>query len=366
MNVILLTSNMTNTGGIQRLVQVLSNEFIKIYENVTIINIGKNKGELKFKLDSRININFVGCDEINLESCGLIKKIKYTLVDFFKIKKYLNICKFEDKKTVVIAFGHNLSCMLPLLIKKDSNIKLIGSQHNPITYKNIYNLIRNFLLPRLDSYIVLSKSMEDDLLTHINLSNTVVLENPNTLVATKVSNLDNKNVLAIGRLTEQKGFDILIDMWKEINIARPNWNLKIIGEGYLENKLKSQVKELNLNSTISIESYTNLVENEYINSSIFVLTSRYEGFGLVIIEAQSCGLPIVSFDCDFGPRNIINDKKDGFLIKNGNKKEFIEKLIMLMDNKILREELSKNAKSNSDRFSLDNIINKWKNLMESI
>lgn len=368
MKVILLGSNMTDTGGIQSLVATLANSFVNHKDiTVDIINTGVKKGKEKFYLDEKIKCNYIGVEFPDLSKFNLFQKLRFNIGLYRSIKRYFRNYPLDDEKNIIIAFGHTFSCILPFIVKKSENIKLIGSQHNPISYNKIYSIIRKIALKRLDKYILLSEFMEKDLLNNYKLTNTEVIENPNTIVNLYgKSSSKNRVVISVGRLTEQKGFDTLIDIWSNICTKYPNWKLKIVGDGPLKDELFNKIKINDLEESITISGFTEDISNEYVHSDILAMTSRYEGFGLVLVEAQSCGLPTIAFDCPFGPRNIINDGHDGYLIKQNDIQDFIKKLETLMEDDKLRSEYSENAIKNAKRFSIDEISNKWIKLFNTI
>lgn len=366
MRVIILSSNMTDTGGIQRLTASLSNSFINYQDiDVHIINTGVRKGAEKFNLDYRISNIYMNIEPKNLLGLSIFQKLCDNFKVFVKIKKFFKEYKFDDDKNIVIALGHSQSCLLPYILPNKKNIKKIGSQHNPITYNFVYSIIRKLSLKKLDKYVLLNKTMQEDFLEHYNLNNTCIIENPNQVNSEK-STLNNKVVIAVGRLTEQKNFEALIDIWKEIADKNPNWILRVIGDGPLRDKLLNKIKELKLEDSIELKSFNNNIEKEYCMADILVMTSIYEGFGLVLVEAQSCGIPVIAFDCPTGPRNIINDGKDGFLIEATSNDKFANKLNILMNNKELRDKMGRNAIINSNRFDINIITEKWIKLFNEI
>lgn len=364
MRIILLSSNMTETGGIQRLTASLANSFINKFD-VEIINTGHKKGTEKFFLDKRITNTYINLNSKDLIDLNLFQKLFENIKTFFKMKDFFDNYKFDCDKNIVIALGHSQSCLLPFIIPNKNNIKKIGSQHNPISYNLIYSIIRRFSLIKLDKYVLLNESMAIDFLSHYKLNNTYVIENPNE-IKVKYSNLDNKVVIAVGRLTEQKQFNVLIDIWRDISFENPNWKLKIIGDGPKKKELNNQIKQYNLEKKIILQEFNEEIEKEYSKSDILVMTSKYEGFGLVLVEAQSCGLPVVAFDCPTGPKSIINNNEDGFLIENMNLEQFTSKLNILIKDSKLREEMSKKAIKNSKRFNIETITKKWIELFENL
>ncbi|MFR2820790.1 glycosyltransferase family 4 protein [Clostridium sp.] len=366
MRIIILSSNMTDTGGIQRLTATLANSFIKKSDiDVHIINTGLKKGKERFYIDDRIENIYMNIEPQNLFGLNIIQKLVDNMKTFYKIKRFFKDYSFSNDKNIVIALGHSQSCLLPYVIPKEDNINIIGSQHNPISYNLIYSIIRQISLKKLDKYILLNETMQEDFLKHYNFGNTCIIENPNRINGKK-SDLNNKIVIAVGRMTEQKNFETLINMWSDIKEKNINWTLRIIGDGPLREELLNQIKKLNLEDVIELKSFNSNIENEYYKADILAMTSIYEGFGLVLVEAQSCGIPTIAFDCPTGPRNIINDGIDGYLIENGDAKQFIKKLDDLMNNNEMRWKMGDNAFENSKRFDVETITEKWIKLFNEI
>ena len=169
--------------------------------------------------------------------------------------------------------------------------------------------------------------------------------------------------MAIGRLTAQKGFDKLLDIWKKIEEKDSEWELYIIGSGEDREKLLSQKESLNLKRVIFIENTKNIKEY-YKKASIYLMTSRFEGLPMTLIEAQSFGLPIISYDIKTGPKDIVNDSEDGYLIENDDKEKFADKFLELSQDREKIQKFSQKAYENSKRFKLDSIIEKWKEVLK--
>ena len=175
-----------------------------------------------------------------------------------------------------------------------------------------------------------------------------------------------KRIIAVGRLHAQKGFDLLIQSWQLIAARHPDWQLVVYGHGGDLQKLQQQLEKAGLTSSMTFAGTTDNIYKEYQNSAFYVMSSRYEGWGLVLVEAMSCGLPCVSFDCPYGPSDIIRDGEDGFLVENGNIQQLAEKMELLINNKELREWLGVRARLNAARFTSDNIMPQWTKLFETI
>ena len=158
---------------------------------------------------------------------------------------------------------------------------------------------------------------------------------------------------------------MLLKAWSIVEKQVSDWCLDIFGDGD-RTSYEQLIDELKINSSrCQLHGRTNDVEKEYLNSSLFVLTSRFEGFGMVITEAMVCGLPVISFDCPWGPRSIIKDGEDGFLVENGNVDALANKMCRLMEDKNLRVSMSQAGLKNVQRFSIEHVAEQWKCIFES-
>jgi glycosyltransferase involved in cell wall biosynthesis len=209
----------------------------------------------------------------------------------------------------------------------------------------------------LDKLVVLTKNDLDKWkITHRNVTQ---ISNVNPLNNPEKSKLIAKKVVSLGRLDAQKGYDMLIDVWRLIAANYPDWTLEIYGQGEWYQMLQDKIINYNLQDKVILKGVVSNVEKVYGNGSIYVMSSRYEGFGMVLIEAMSCGLPAVSFDCEHGPREIITDGSDGFLVEPNNIDQLAEKICFLIENEYLRMEMGSNAIESVKRFSKEPIMLKW-------
>ena len=180
----------------------------------------------------------------------------------------------------------------------------------------------------------------------------------------EVSTLENKRVIFVGRYSKQKGIPDLFRVWELVYYRHPDWQLNLYG-GMGEDYDYALAEADRLQMNIHINEETNDIFSKYRESSIFVLTSIYEPFGLVLPEAMSCGLPVLAFDCPYGPANIISDGEDGFLIKNRDIQSFVDRLCLLIEDEKLRRQMGKKAIVSSQKFAAGNIMPEWKSLFES-
>lgn len=173
----------------------------------------------------------------------------------------------------------------------------------------------------------------------------------------------NRIVLSVGRLTAQKGFERLIAAWGTLNLK--SWQLHIVGSGELHANLTALIKELNLEDTVKLIAATNHIEEHYQQAGIYCMSSRFEGFPMVLLEALSFGLPLISFDCDTGPSEIIT-AKNGILVENGNIPALSKALSGLMDDEQKRHALGKQAFKDAAQYNIDRIIRQWDGLFNTL
>jgi glycosyltransferase involved in cell wall biosynthesis len=195
--------------------------------------------------------------------------------------------------------------------------------------------------------------------------------NQNVCVIPNVVNLNNtgrisdqsqKKVIFVGRFAKLKGISYLIDVWEKVQAQYPDWVLDFYGDGEEKDRYASMMSSLNM----IIHNPTNFIHKEYCNSSILLLTSIRESFSLVLPEAMSCGLPVVAFDCPYGPRDIVVDGENGFLIPQYDVDGYVSKIIYLIENKEIRLKMGQNALVYSQRYAPKAIMPRWKELFETI
>ena len=176
---------------------------------------------------------------------------------------------------------------------------------------------------------------------------------------------NSKSVVFVGRFSAQKDIYSLLRIWQIVHLRHSDWVLHIYG-GYGEEQEIHNKNIINLNANVIVHEPTSEIFDRYKESSVLLLTSRYEPFGLVLPEAMSCGLPVVAFDCPYGPADIITDGVDGFLIKDRNIQKFADRVCQLIEDKEMRVRMGQAAIKSSQRYRADVIMPKWKELFESL
>ena len=173
------------------------------------------------------------------------------------------------------------------------------------------------------------------------------------------STLSASRAICVGRLEWEKGIDRLIDIWLSVHNTHPDWVLDIYGQGMLQDELQQKILAANAGTYIHLKGSSPDIMYEYLNCSLLVLTSRYEGFPMALLEAMACGVPCVTYDCPFGPRSMITNMRNGILVKEGDKKEMVDKINYLIENEKNRKKIGTNARKYVLQYSQKNIMDKW-------
>jgi len=217
-------------------------------------------------------------------------------------------------------------------------------------------------LKRVDKFVVLTN---EDKKNWLELDNVEVIPNFISCVPSIKSDGTIKRVIAAGRYSEEKGYDKLISAWQIVNQRFPDWRLEIFGSG--DNKYYQDIADSKgLSSSIRCNKAVPNISDYYVESSIYVMSSKYEGFGLVLVEAMASGIPVVSFSCPCGPIDIIKDGFNGLLAINGDIEDLAEKLCFLIGHEDVRKQLSKNAIVSIDKYRKDVVMQKWIALFDSL
>lgn len=353
-----ITTNLQGSGGVSRILSVKLNHLIETY-GYTIHVITTNNKFDTFFYEFNSNIVF---HKIDFKDFGLSHLFKY--------KKRLQELVNKINPNVIINCDNGFKgALLPYLI--NTKAALIYERHSSrcievnTHIENLKKHFANFLLDRsLDKYkafIVLNKEEKKQW----KGNNVKVLSNPLWFKPQQnINDLHNKVVLAIGRHSKEKQFDILLKIWKKVIVDFPDWTLEIYGEKDDENKLENLVKEFNLGNHVKLFKPTKNIDQVYRKGSMLLNTSSSEAFGMTIIEAMAFGLPVVAFDSVSGPKELITDKKNGFLVKTNHAKCYADKVKLLIGNEKLRHAMGQNAKASVKPFDIKAVMFEWHSLFQ--
>lgn len=331
--------------------------------HVIIVSTDKpNSQDVQFKVSNKIKCYTLKGNRIERK----LSNIKVT--SMYPYLKYKSILVRHHIQLIVDVDVH-LSLITTKVVSKDK-VRIVSWDHfNYERYlaKPSHIPLRECFLNSIDKLVVLTKSDMRDYIEKEKLPLSLVTQiyNPSPIECKSYIKHDSHKVLAIGRLTEQKGFDLLLDAWRIVEAGGCDWVLEIVGDGFLREKLEKLRSKLGLKHVV-FSPFTKDVRKKYEEASIFVLSSRYEGFGLVLIEANSMSLPLVSFDCKYGPSEIIQDGENGFLVPANDTKAMADRILTLVKDDQLREEMSLNGFLMSQKYKIDNIVSQWIDLFESL
>lgn len=367
-------------GGIERVISLKANYFADKCGWEVYIVTSNQKGNLPFYHFSE-RVNFINLD-IDYESTLTLplwkrtwRKSRLTRVHKQKLSKILN----EVKPDIVIStFTHEAS-FLPSI--KDGSKKILefhfckGHKRKmadafgfPLLTKLAYYAKcwqeENVIIPKYDQFVVLTEEDKRD--WEKKVPSVKCIPNILPFESNEQAVLESKSVIAVGRLDAQKGFDILISLWSKIHNECPDWHLDIFGQGKDEKKLKDMILQYNLEQSVCINKPSKNIKEKYLKSSLLLMTSRYEGWGMVLTEAMQCGLPVVAFGCKCGPKDIITDGEDGFCIPCWDTEMFINEVVEIMKDQALLKKMGNNAYRNVQRFSEENIMPLWIDLFNKI
>lgn len=355
MKIFYLASKITDSGGVSSVLCTRLNYFVEVLGfEVFIFSTNDDTFTPFFSFSSKIKFHF--------------SKVKMTnLLDLVHLKKEINqqILINNPDQIVVVDNGfkslfyrkmipNNWPCIYELHATPSY---FYGEEYNGFK-KYIVQIAIDFLFPSFDKIVTLKPVKA----SFLNPKKVQVIPNPSTISTTKVSNLNNNKVIAIGRLEAIKNFDQLILIWKEVLKTFPNHKLEIYGEGSQQENLLRLIDTNNLNDSVAIFSPIKNIENALLQADVFVLTSKSESFSLVTLEAMVCGLPVVSFD--IGMEHLIENKVTGFVVSSSH--DFVKKLIELLESQKLREQFGSAAQQKVKAFALDKVCEQWVLLFNSI
>lgn len=378
MKIAYVYSTLAKSGGTERMIAEKTSYLAeKFGYDVTIINLFQRIEDINYYLISK------KVKQVNL-GIPYFSQYKYKYPKRFWVKWHINkllkksiieAVKQVDPDILIGVSRFNANYISSIKCRAKKIIECHESKYNTIYDTNINrsffakyfikiytSLYFHTIIQNADVIVTLT---EGDKMLWKRAKYIDVIPNFSTMSISKYSNCTTKRVIAVGRLQWEKGFDRLLDIWKVVVSKHPDWQLEIFGEGELKEELDNMITKANINN-IKLNGIAHDISKEYASSSICTVTSYFEGFSLVLLEAMKHGVPCVAFDCPFGPRNIINDASNGFLVNDGDTKLFAERLCRLIEDEELRKQFSKAAIERSLLFDPDSIMNKWKNLFEQL
>ena len=359
MKLLYIVPNINNEGGVARVLSVKSNYLIENW-GYEIHIATQNKGNTPLFYDFHPSIMYHDL---------LLKGNFWTFLKSYK--EQLSALILTLKPDVIIVCDNGLKAFLlpylyqfsvPTLLEIHSSLQISESKTTllgGIKHK-LFQFFKKNSAKKYPFQVV--ESIENS--KEWGLKNAKVIPNPLWFEPKKTAILNSKIAIAVGRPTYEKGFDRLLVIWQKIVLQQPEWQLHIYGQKSETNSLEQLVIDLNIQNSVKLLAPIKNIEDKYQTASIYLMTSRYEAFGMVLIEAMATGLPCVAYDCPCGPRAIISNNIDGFLIENNNEDDYISSVLKLMDNENLRTQMSVDAQKTSEKYNIKPIMNTWNNYLK--
>ncbi|TDK62186.1 glycosyltransferase family 4 protein [Bacillus salipaludis] len=384
MKLYFLVFDIYGMGGTVRTVLNVTNYLAQAGYDVEIISVFRYRQEPFFAIDPRITINVLH-DMVNRKNrkdkspiIEKLSKMKSRLIHpddeaihFFSLLTDLKMYKYLKTITSGILITTRPSFNIFASKYRNKAVRIIGQEHlNFSIYPDRLKkaIIKNYI--HLDYLATLTDEDTKDYKRLLEGRDHKVkvrkITNSIPKLQGVISSLEYKTIIAAGRLVPQKGFDLLIEAFKIVHEKYPDWKLKIFGYGRDKDFLMGLIEENKLYNHVLLMGPTQHIDIELSKASIYALSSRFEGFGMVIVEAMQCGVPVVSFDCPMGPSEIISHNEDGLLIEDGNVEEFAKGLIELMGNEEKRKYFAKNGLINVKRYEIDQIGQIWKETIDEV
>lgn len=376
MKLIYCTHSTYNPGGMER---VLLNKVTYLSAlpgwEVSVVTTDQHQRPPFYPFPEQVRMMDLDINYSDDNDKGVWKKITGYLRKRKEHKRKLTALLLKEKPDIVVSLYPSESSFIPEI--QDGSKKVLELHYCKffrLQYgrKGLLGLIDKWrtrqderIVRRFDKFVVLTN---EDKGYWGNLSNLEVIPNAAKLVSDRYSDVKNKRVIAVGRLDYQKGFDRLIQVWELVQKTEKytDWNLDIFGQGEWKEWLQQLIDEKHLSDTLHINKPTNRIYEEYAKSSIIVMTSNYEGFGMVLVEAMACGVPAIAFDCQCGPKDIIRHGENGLLVRNGDIEGLAAAMMKLMDDEAYRQRLSDKAKGVISTYAEETVMQQWMTLFTTL
>lgn len=366
MKILYVTDALAVWGGIERVLSDKMNYLVQEYGyDVFVVTADQGAHPIPFPLDERIHFN-----DLNIrfhqqyQYSGLKRILKYCeLEQLFRNRLESYISEIKPDVISCIRDGYtsavlSMKISIPVIFESHAMYKDVVFENSTLLHRFVTYLKRR-KFRKLDMLVALTQGDADDwkrVCHHVCVIPNVVHLNDSG----NYSQCNSKKAIFVGRFDVQKDFGTMLKVWSLVQQRHPEWILNVYGNGGLKSKYEEFVAEQKTNVVIH-PAVPDIME-KYKESSMLLMSSLYEPFGLVLVEAMSCGLPVVAFNCPYGPADIINDGTDGFLVEDRNIEAFADRVSQLIENDVLRKRMGKSAIFSAQRYKYEVIMPQWKNL----
>lgn len=373
MKIVYCIAGTYNSGGMERVLANKANYLVKQGHEVVIVTTDQRNQRPFFPMDERIRCYDLGINYEENNGKSFFNKLVHYPFKQRTHKKRLSQLLKELKADIVISMFCNEASLLPTIDDGSKKILEIHfSRFKRLQYgrKGLWKWADAYrsrqdvrIARRYDRFVVLT---EEDKGYWGDLKNIQVIGNARSFVLPEAASLDARKVIAVGRYSYQKGFDRLIDAWSKVATQVEGWTLHLVGDGELREGLQKQIDDLGLTDTVCLGRAETDMPSVYQGASVLALSSHYEGLPMVLLEAQATGLPIVSFACKCGPKDVIEEGVDGFLVEEGEVEMLARRLMCLMKDEKLRKQMGAAAFVRSERYAEERIMKQWMDMFTEL
>lgn len=378
MKIVYCTDTVCYPGGIQRATIAKANALADMAGNQVWIVVTDNKRSTPvLPISEKVSLVDLGIDYYADDWKSRWYVLKGILIKRKKHRRKLNQFLKQANPDIVISTGTSEKYFLPHL-KVASSPSYVREIHYLKDYR--VRSAKGWLekvLARIGDFADYSINIwvydrivlltEEDKRLHWSSDNRIlVIPNPAIICPVSPSSLQNKTAIAVGRLVNEKNFESLIRAWVFVHQQHNDWSLEIWGDGELRGALQEQIDRKHLEKTVFLKGYTNDILSKYSMASFLVCSSLFEGFGLMILEAMSAGLPIISYACPCGPKNLIREGENGYLVQPGDERMLAKRICQLIEDENLRHRMGASAREYAKEYSIEKIIQKWMTLFDSL
>lgn len=377
MKIFYIYTALTTKGGADRVISDKANWLAEHGYDVTIVTDTQLGREPVYPLVPEVKLHDLEIDFGKEYGHCLLLRAWWYLRLMKKYKKALSDYLIKEAPDIVIStLGRDMDFLTEL---SDGSIK-IAESHIARKYSRNFHLmeqkggIHKWLakywrkkqeecVKKLEGLVLLT---QQDAVSWQDVTKTYVIPNSLTFYPQDSSTCENKQAIVVGRFNEQKGYDYLIGAWSLVHKRHPDWKLNVFGEGELKSEMESKIEEEGISDSMILNNPTSDIMKKYLESSIYVMSSRFEGFPMALLEAMACGIPCVSFNCPCGPSDIITEGVDGILVEYLNTEQLAKQICGLIENESERKRMGKMAKLNIERYSRDNVMSLWEDLFYNL